>query len=73
MLNKNTYFQTDPLVAREFIVASFPYSLIPKDFINIYYPENEGIREEVAGVMPATKGALENKGLFDIQSPRYSG
>jgi len=29
---------------------------------------NKEIREEDIDVMPATKGALENKGLFDIQS-----
>ncbi|MCL2651538.1 MAG: hypothetical protein FWD60_11015 [Candidatus Azobacteroides sp.] len=63
MLNKNTYFQTDPLVAQKFIAAPFPYSLIPKDFINMYYPDNKGIREEAAGVVQATKGALENKGI----------
>ena len=67
MLNKNAYFQTLPLVDREFIVSPFPYSLIPNDFINTYYLENKGIREDGAGVMPAIKRALENKGFFDIQ------
>ena len=70
MLNKNTYFQTDPLVAREFIVAPCPYSLIVEDFINMYYPENKGRREEGVGVVQATKGDLENKGFIVVQSPQ---
>jgi len=61
MLNKNTYFQTDPLVARKFIVAPCPYSLIVSDFINTYCPENKGIREDGAAVIPATKGFFKNK------------
>ena len=68
MLNKNTYFQTDPLVAQKFIAAPFPYSHIPKDFMSMYYPENKEIREDVVCVILATKGDLENKGFFDIQS-----
>ena len=70
MLNKNTYFQTDPLVARKFIVAPCPYSLIVEDFINMYYPENKEIREAGVAVIPATKGALENKGFIVVQSPQ---
>ncbi|MCL2651536.1 MAG: hypothetical protein FWD60_11005 [Candidatus Azobacteroides sp.] len=72
MLNKNTYFQADPLVARVFIVASCPYSLIPKDFINKYCPENKGIREESVAVVPATKGALavRNRAIFPNRNGR---
>jgi len=62
-LNKSPYSQKDPLVAQGFTSIPQPYSLIFK-----YYPENKGIRLGVADIASATKGALEDKGLFDIQN-----
>ena len=60
---KNPYSQKAPLVAQGFINIPQPYSLIFK-----YCPENKGIRLEEVDVALATKGALEDKGLVDIQN-----
>ena len=59
--NKNPYSQKEPLVAQGCISTPFPYSLIFKDSINLYYLENKGIRVGLVDVLPATKGTLENK------------
>jgi len=57
----NPYFQKIPLVVTKFISKSLPYSLIFKDFIYIFCPENKGIRVGLVDVILATKGPLNNK------------
>ena len=58
-------FSKVPLVAQEFICAIFP--LFPYFLNFIIYLENKGIRVEEVCAALATKGAFENKVLFDIQ------
>ena len=61
-------FSKVPLIAQEFISAIFPLFPYFVNFINIYYPGNNGIRERVTCVALATKGTFANKVLFDIQT-----
>ena len=64
MLNKNPYSPRVPLVARESIHTQRLYSLITMNFVKIC-PENKRIRGRLIGAKSATKGAFENKVLFD--------
>ena len=67
-LVKNPYSQKEPLVAHGFISHPTLIRLF-SEISSIYIVlTNKGIRLRLVGVASATKGALENKGLFDIQT-----